>query len=247
MKKVLASVVALVVVASAAGCAGIPGMECKFSKGEVSASVQGDAKAFLTAAMDLKKESDSLEAQWQAEIKGLAGDLKVEPADETAVLAKLNANVAELKAKGQCNVTFDANLDASASGSAAGSGSASSTSGASSSGNAAGNAAANVDVKFDVKCAAEADVKGTLDVTVAAVRLHFPKLLGIVAQYKAILPKVKATADAGTKVMANVKSNLTALPEIKCAVEAVTGIKAQARVDFSIKASASAKGEAKAG
>ena len=37
------------------------------------------------------------------------------------------------------------------------------------------------------------------------------------------------------------------LPEIKCAAEAVTGIKAEARVSFSVKASASAKGEAKSG
>ena len=261
MKNVFASVLVLGVIGSAVGCAGgMPGMgECKFNKGEVTASITGDAKAFLDAAMELKTTSDKLEAEWSAEIKAMAGELSVTTADETGVLAKLNANVQELKAKGQCEVVFDANLDvgASASGSAEakgeGKGAADSSKGAK--GDAKGDAKAdakadahaNVDVKFDFKCKAEASVKATLDVTTATVKAHFPKLLGIVVSYKALLPKVKAVAESGSSVMANVKSNLAALPEVKCAVEAVTGIKAEARVDFSVKASASAKGEAKAG
>ena len=252
MKKVFASLVVVGLAAGAFGCGGgLPGMECKFNKGEV-AQVQGSAKAFLDAAMDLKKTNDALQAEWDGEIKAMAGDLKVDPAGgEEGVLAKLNANVTELKAKGQCTVEFSADLDAAASGSASGdaAGSADSSKGASgdSNGSATGSAHANVNVKFNLACKAEADVKATLDVTTATVTAHFPKLLGISVKYKELLPKLKAVAEQGSQVMAEVKSNLQALPEVKCAVEAVTGIKAEAKVSFSVHAEASAKGEAKAG
>jgi len=124
MKNIVASVLALGIAGMAMGCGSLPGIgECKFAKGEVVASAQGDVKAFLDSAMDLKKTADGLEAEWQAEIKAMAGELKVEAATEEGVLAKLSANVAELKAKGQCEVKFEAKMDASASGSAAGGGS----------------------------------------------------------------------------------------------------------------------------
>jgi hypothetical protein len=249
MTKAFASILVLGFGAMAlGGCPGGMLGECKFNKGEVSASIQGSAKACLDAAMDLKKTTDALEAEWSAEIKAMSAELKVDPAGgEEGVLAKLNANVTELKAKGQCEVTFSADLDAAASGSAEGSGSADSSKGSEGSGKAAGSAHADVKVDFKLVCKAEADVKATLDVTTATVTTHFPKLLGIVVKYKEILPKVKATAEAGSAAMAEVKSNLQALPEVKCAVEAVTGIKAEARVSFSVKAEASAKGEAKSG
>jgi len=252
MKKVFASLVVVGLAAGAFGCgAGIPGASCKFNSGQV-ADVEGSAKDFLTAAMDLKKTNDALQADWDVEIKGMAGDLKVDPAGgEDAVLAKLNANVQDLKAKGQCTVEFSADLDAAASGSASGdaAGSADSSKGASGggSGDATGSAHADVNVKFNLACKAEADVKAELDVTTATVTAHFPKLLGISVKYKALTPKIQAVADQGSKVMGEVSSNLKALPEVKCAVEAVTGIKAEAKVSFSVHAEASAKGEAKAG
>jgi hypothetical protein len=254
MKKVFASLVVVGLTAGAFGCGGgLPGMgECKFNKGEVVAGLQGSAKAFIDSAMDLKKTNDALQAEWDGEIKAMAGDLKVDPAGgEEGVLAKLSANVSELKAKGQCTVEFSADLDAAASGSAegSGSGSADSSKGASgdSSGSATGSAHADVKVKFNLACKAEADVKATLDVTTATVTAHFPKLLGISVKFKELLPKIKAVAEAGSNAMAEVKSNLQALPEVKCAVESVTGIKAEAKVSFSVKAEASAKGEAKSG
>ena len=251
MKKVFASVLVVAMGAGLFACGGMPGGECKFNKGQV-ADVQGSAKAFLDAAMDLKKTNDALEAEWSAEIKAMAGDLKVDPAGgEEGVLAKLNANVTELKAKGSCDIKFKADLDAAASGSADAKGAGAAGTGqpanASGTGDATGAAHADVKVDFDVKCKAEADVKATLDVTVASVKAHFPKLLGISIKYKEMLPKIKAVADQGSAVMGEVKSNLSALPEVKCAVEAVTGIKADARVSFSVHAEASAKGEAKAG
>jgi hypothetical protein len=244
MKKVFASV--LVLGALAGGCKGLPGGDCKFNKGEV-AQLEGSAKAFLDAAMELKKTNDALEAEWSAEIKAMAGELQVTTPDEEAVLAKLSANVSELKAQGECTVTFDAKLDAAASGSASGEGKAATGEGAAGSGEATGAAHADVQVDFKLDCKAEAKVKATLDVTTATVKAHFPKLLGISVKYKDLLPKVKAVAEQGSKVMGEVSSNLQALPEVKCAVEAVTGIKAEARVSFSVKAEASAKGEAKAG
>jgi len=246
MKKLVASVLVLGVVGAVAGCGGLPGMECKFAKGEVVAGAQGEAKAFLDTAMDLKKTADSLEAEWSAEFKAMAGELKVETPGEEAVLAKINANVMELKAQGECAVTFEANMEASASGSADGKGSAGTGEKAAGSGSATGSAAASVDIKLDIKCKAEAKVKGTLEVTTATIKGHFPKVLGIVVKYKELLPKVKATAEAGSKLMGSIKDPMI-LPELKCAAEAVTGIKAEARVDISVKASASAKGEAKSG
>jgi hypothetical protein len=247
MSKVYASVLALGLIGVAAtGCkGGMPGMECKFNKGEVAGNVQGEAKAFLDAAMDLKKTVEGLDAEWQAEIKATAAELKVEQASEDAVLAKITANVQELKAKGECTVDFSADLNASASGSADAKGSAGTGSGAKGSGDAKGSASASVDVKLDIKCKAEASVKATLDVTTATIKGHFPKLLGITVKFKELVPKVTATVDAGTKVMGSIKDPMI-LPEIKCAVEAATGIKASVdvKVDFQVKAQASAKGEA---
>ncbi|GAC1361854.1 MAG: hypothetical protein NVS3B10_15450 [Polyangiales bacterium] len=251
MKKVFASLIVVAMGTGLFACGGMPGGECKFNKGQV-ADVQGSAKAFLDAAMDLKKTNDALEAEWSAEIKAMAGDLKVDPAGgEEGVLAKLNANVTELKAKGQCDVTFKADLDAAASGSAdaKGAGAAGTDQPATGSGSGSATGAAHADVKvdFDMKCKAEASVKADLDVTVATVKAHFPKLLGISIKYKDLLPKIKAVAEQGSAVMGEIKSNIMAVGEVKCAVEAVTGIKAEARVSFSVHAEASAKGEAKAG
>jgi hypothetical protein len=243
MKNVMfASVVALGIL-GAAGCkGGMPGMECKFNKGEVAAGAHGEVKGFLDAAMDLKKTADGFEAEWNAEIKAMAGELKVETPSDEAVLAKINANVQEAKAKGECTIEFKADVEASA----AGDGKAGTGSGASGSGAAEGNAKAKVNVNFNAKCKAEASVKATLDVTTATIKAHFPNLLGIAIGYKAILPKVK---EVGAKAEGVLKaaSDPMILGEVKCAAEAVTGIKAEARVEFSVKAEASAKGEAKAG
>ncbi|GAC1351098.1 MAG: hypothetical protein NVS3B20_00220 [Polyangiales bacterium] len=248
MKKAFAIVLVLGVVGGSVACggAGVPGMSCKFKDGEVAASVQGEAKTFVDSAMELKKTNDALEAEWSAEIKAMGGELKVENPNEDNVLAKLNANVTEAKVQGQCDVMFDAKMDAAASGAADAAGSAGTGEASKAHGSATGAAHANVDVKFEMKCKAEAKVKATVDVTVASVKAHFPKLLGISMKYKAIAPQVVATADAGTKMMGSVK-DMAVVPEIKCALEAMTGIKAQAKVDFSVHASASAKGEAKAG
>ncbi len=247
-KNAFASILVLGLGTAAVGCGGLPGMECKFAKGEVVAEASGDAKAFLSAAMDLKKAVDSLEADWSAEIKAIGGELQVDPASgEEGVLAKISANVSELKAEGQCTVAFKADLDAGASGSAAGDAKASSDSGSSSSGGATGAAHADVKVDFKLDCKAEAKVKAKLDVTTAAITVHFPKLLGIVVSYKGLVEKIKAVGEQGSKVMGAVGSDIKMLSEVKCAVEATTGIKVDARVSFSVKAEASAKGEAKAG
>lgn len=247
MKKVFAASVLALGLVAGNGCGGLPGMECKFAKGEIAGGVQGEAKAFLDAAMDLKKTGEAIEAEWQVEIKALAGELKVETASEDAVLAKINANVTELKAQGECTVDFDFKAEASASGSAEGSGKAGTGEGAKGDGKASGAAAANVEVKLDIKCKAEAKVKGTLDVTTAAIKGHFPKLLGIAVSVKDLLPKIKATAEAGANVMGAIKDPMI-IGEIKCGVEAVTGIKAnmEVKAEFSVKASASAKGEGSA-
>ncbi len=245
MNKVFASVLALGIASVAAtGCKGLPGMECKFNKGEIAGGVQGEAKAFLDAAMDLKKTVESLDGEWQAEIKALAGELQIEQASEDAVLAKLNANVSKLKAEGKCEVTFDFKAEASASGSAEGS----AATGEGASGSATGAAAANVEVNFDLKCEAEAAVKADLDITVAAIKGHFPKLLGITLKFKDIVPKVGDVVAKAEGVITAVKDPMI-LPELKCAAEAMTGIKAnlEVKAEFSVKAEASAKGEAKAG
>ncbi len=245
--KMFASVLALGVVGIVAtGCkGGMPGMECKFNKGEVAAGAQGEVKGFLDAAMDLKKTADALEADWNAEIKAMAGELKVEGGEE-AVLAKISANISEAKAKGECTIEFKADLEASASGSADAKGSAGT--GEAAKGDAKASGAAHADVKVDFKavCKAEASVKATLDVTTATITTHFPKILGIVVSYKAILPKVQEVAGKAEGVL-KAATDPMILGEVKCAAEAVTGIKAEARVSFSVKAEASAKGEAKAG
>lgn len=249
MNKVFASVLALGIVSIAAtGCkGGLPGMECKFNKGEVAANAQGEVKAFLDAAMDLKKTADSLEAEWNAEITAMAGELKVDPAGgEEGVLAKINANITDAKAKGECTIDFKADVSGSASASGDAKGSAGT--GEAAKGDASGKADAkvNVDVKFDAKCKAEASVKAELDVTTATIKAHFPKLLSISFTYKDLLPKVQEVAGKAEGVL-KAATDPMILSEVKCAAEAVTGIKAEARVSFSVKAEASAKGEAKAG
>lgn len=248
MKNVYASILALGVLGvTAGGCKGLPGMECKFAKGEVAAGAQGEVKAFLDASMDLKKTVDALEAEWSAEIKAMAGELKIEgAADDAAVLAKINANITEAKAKGECTIEFKADVSASASGSASGEGKAATGEGAAGAGKAEGSAKANVNVTFDAKCKAEAAVKANLDVTLATVKAHFPKLLSISVSFKDLLPKIKEVAGKAEGVL-KAAGDPMILGEIKCAAEAVTGIKAEAKVEFSVKAEASAKGEAKAG
>lgn len=247
--KMFASVLALGVlgvVAGGCGKGGLPGMECKFNKGEVAAGAQGEVKGFLDASMALKKSADALEAEWNAEIKAIAGELQVESADEAGVLAKINANVSELKAKGECTIEFKMEASGSASASAAGEGKAATGEGASGAGSAQGAAKVDVKVDFDAKCKAEASVKATLDVTTASIKGHFPNLLGISLAYKNLAPQVSEVAGKVDGVM-KAATDPMILGEVKCAAEAVTGIKAEARVEFSVKAEASAKGEAKAG
>lgn len=247
--KMFASVLALGVLGVVAGgCkGGMPGMECKFNKGEVAAGAQGEVKGFLDAAMDLKKTADALEAEWSAEIKAMGGELGVEGAGgEEAVLAKLDANIKEAKAKGECTIDFKMDVSASASGSASGEGKAATGEGAAGSGSATGAAKADVKVDFKATCKAEASVKANLDVTTATIKGHLPKLLSISFTYKDLLPKVQEVAGKAEGVL-KAASDPMILGEIKCAAEAVTGIKAEARVSFSVKAEASAKGEAKAG
>jgi hypothetical protein len=241
MNKMLASVFALGVMATAAGCGGgIPGASCAFDRGETASAVSGDAKAFVDAAMDLKKATDKLETDWNAEIASLAKDLGTDPSED-AVLLKIKSNVVELKAKGSCEVKFEAKASAGASGSAGG---AAGSGGAS--GGASGQAYAKAEVKFEAKCKAEASVKANLDVTMPAIQKHFPVLLGIAGEYAALGPKVKDTMAAGDKLVSSVK-DVQVLQEVQCAVKAVTNIKVEARVSFSVKASASAQGEASSG
>jgi len=246
--KMFASILALGVVGVlATGCkGGMPGMECKFNKGEVAAGAQGEVKGFLDAAMDLKKMADGLEAEWNAEIKAMAGELTVETPSEEAVLAKLDANIKEAKAKGECTIEFKMDVSASASGSAEGKGAAGTGEGAKGEGAASGAAKADVKVDFKAVCKAEASVKANLDVTTATIKGHLPKLLSISFTYKDLLPKIQEVAGKAEGVL-KAASDPMILGEVKCAAEAVTGIKAEARVSFSVKAEASAKGEAKAG
>lgn len=249
MNKAFASVLALGILGTAAtGCKGLPGMECKFNKGEVVASAQGEIKGFLDAAMDLKKMTDGLEAEWTAEITAMAGELKVDPAaGEEGVLAKISGNISEAKAKGECTVDFKADISGEASASGDAKGSAGTGEAAKGDAKAEAKADIKVDVKFDVKCKAEGAFKANLDITTATVKAHFPKLLGIAVSYKNVLPKVKDVIAKGEGAIKLATSAPMVLGEVKCAVEAVTGIKAEARVSFSVKAEASAKGEAKAG
>jgi hypothetical protein len=246
--KMFASILALGVVGVlATGCkGGMPGMECKFNKGEVAAGAQGEVKGFLDAAMDLKKMADGLEAEWNAEIKAMAGELKVETPSEEAVLAKLDANIKEAKAKGECTIEFKMDVSASASGSAEGKGSAGTGEASKGSGSATGAAKADVKVDFKAVCKAEASVKANLDITTATIKGHLPQLLSISFTYKDLLPKVQEVAAKAEGVL-KAATDPMILGEVKCAAEAVTGIKAEARVSFSVKAEASAKGEAKAG
>lgn len=249
MNKVFASVLALGILSTAAtGCKGLPGMECKFAKGEVVAGAQGEIKGFLDAAMDLKKAADALEAEWTAEITAMAGELKIEGAGgEEAVLAKINGNISEAKAKGECTVDFK--LDVSGEASASGDAKGSAGTGEAAKGEAKADAKADVkvDLKFDVKCKAEGAFKANLDITTATVKAHLPKLIAVSVKYKNLIPMVKEVAAKGEGALKVAASAPMLLGEVKCAVEAVTGIKAEARVSFSVKAEASAKGEAKAG
>ena len=248
MSKMFASVLALGILGTAAtGCKGLPGMECKFAKGEVVAGAAGDAKAFLDSAMELKKAADALEAEWNAELKLMAGELKIEGAGgEDAVLAKINVNMAEAKAKGECLIDFKADVSGSASASGDAKGSAGTGEGAKGSATGSASADVKVDVKFDAKCKAEAKVKANLDLTLATVTAHYPKLLGISVKYKDLAPQVKDVIAKG-KAAVSSTTDIKIVNELNCAVSAVTDIKVEARVSFSVKAEASAKGEAKAG
>jgi carbon monoxide dehydrogenase subunit G len=250
-KFLAASALALGIVAVTGCGAGIPGASCQFDKGQVAADVSGDAKAFLDSAMTLKNTADSMKADWDAEIKALAGDLKVE-ATEPAVLAQVSLNVKELKAKAQCEVVFEAKVEASASASASGDAKAG-TGGNSAAGNAAASGNFSATVTFDLKCKVDlkADValKAKLDVTVPTVKAHFPKLLAISARAKDLAAQVKDVGEKGDALAKNAASlGLSAANEVKCAVSAMANVKAQVdvQVSFSVKAEASAKGEAEA-
>ncbi len=231
----------------AMGCNGLPGIpglgECKFGKGELAAELKGDAKAFVEATMEAAK----LQADWNAEMKAMAGTLKVEGGEE-AVLAKLTANFESFKAEGKCTFEFSADVDLKASLEAAAGGSAG-TDGASGDASGSADASVSVDVKIVPTCEAEAGVKADLDLTVEAIKVHLPKLLGIAKGQIMFLAKVPELAKTGAGLITKVATDLKILPEVKCAVEELTGFKAnlEAKVDFSVKvqASASAEGEAK--
>jgi hypothetical protein len=255
MKKVVAVSVLALGIASLVGCGGgLPGMQCKFAKGDVSAEVTGDAHAFLESAMTVKKTSDQMKKDWDAEIAALAADLKVE-AKEEVVLATINANVSEVKAKAQCEVKFEATVEAGAQGSADADGKAG-TGGNSGSANAQGSAYVDAKVTFDLACKVKVETDAALNakvtVTKDSVLKHFPRLLGIAARAEKL---AKEAADLGDKGAALAKSagsaDIKAANEVNCAVSAMADVKAQVnvQVSFSAKASASAKGEgsAKAG
>jgi carbon monoxide dehydrogenase subunit G len=249
MKSVLAASALVLAVAAVTGCGGIPGASCQFSKGQVAADVTGDAKAFLDSAMTLKNTSDSMKADWDAEIKALAIDLKVEPKEEL-VLAAVSVNVKELKAKAQCEVMFEAKIEANASASASGDAKAG-TGGNSAAGNAAASGNFSATVNFDLKCKvdlkANVELKAKLDITVPTVKAHFPKLLAISARAKDLAAQVKDVGEKGDALVKGAGSlGLTALSEVKCAVSAMAAVHAQVdvQVSFSVKAEASAKGEA---
>jgi hypothetical protein len=252
MKNLLAASALALVTVAATGCgAGIPGMSCQFDKGQVAGDVSGDAKAFLDSAMTLKNTSDSMKADWDAEIKALAVDLKVDPT-EAAVLGQVSVNVKELKAKAQCEVVFEAKVEASASASAAGDAKAG-TGGNSAAGNAAASGNFSATVTFDLKCKVDlkADValKAKLDVTLPTVRAHFPKLIAISARAKDLATQVADVTAKGDALAKNATSlGVSAANEVKCAVSAMAGVKAQVdvQVSFSVKAEASAKGEGEA-
>ncbi len=252
MKNLLAaSALALVTVATVGCGAGIPGASCQFDKGVVAGDVSGDAKAFLDSAMTLKNTSDSMKADWDVEIKALAGELKVD-ATEPAVLGQISLNVKELKAKAQCEVVFEAKVEANASASASGDAKAG-TGGNSAAGNAAASGNVQATVTFDLKCKVDlkADValKAKLDVTLPAVRMHFPKLIAISARAKDVATQVADVTTKGNELMKSATSmGLSAANEVKCAVSAMAGVKAHldVQVSFSVKAEASAKGEGEA-
>jgi hypothetical protein len=251
MKKVLAASLLALGLVAINGCGAIPGSKCKFDGGEVNAEVTGDAHAFLDSAMTLKKTSDEMKADWDAEIKAMAGDLKVE-AKEEVVLLTVSANVKELRAKGQCDVTFEAKVEANASASASGDAKAG-TGGNSAAGNAAASGNVQASVTFDVKCKAkiEADValKAKMDVTLPTVRAHFPKLLAISARAKDVATQAADLSSKGSAMAQDAgKLGLQGASEVKCAVSALGGVKAQmdVQVSFSVKAEASAKGEGEA-
>ena len=250
MNKVIASVLGIGFAAAMMGCPGGMGGiggECKFNKGEMI-QAEGNAKAFLASAMDLKKTVDSLEADWKVEITAMAGELKVDPASgEDGVLAKLDANVKEIKVQGECNVNFKADMDAGASGSAAGSGAADSSSGSSGSGSAAGNAHADVHVDFSFDCKAQAKVDAQIKLTTATVTTHFPKLLGITIAWKDVGVKAAALAQQGSSVVGEVATNLAVANEVKCAGGFVGDLKAKADVKVSFQASASASAQGNGG
>src|SRR5262249_18642902 len=159
------------VLASTAGCNSIPGASCAFDRGEAIAEATGDARAFLDASMELKKATDALEKDWDAEVAALAKELGTAP-NLDVILPNINATISEAKVKASCEITFEAEASAGAS---AGAGAAAGPGGAAAGAGAA--AYAKVNVKFDAKCKAEASVKAKLDVTLGAVRVHYPVLL----------------------------------------------------------------------
>jgi hypothetical protein len=252
MNKLLAASALALGMVALTGCpGGMPGASCQFSKGVVASDVTGDAKAFLDSAMTLKNTSDSMKADWDAEIKALAGELKVD-ATEPAVLGQISVNVKELKAKAQCEVVFEAKVEASASASASGDAKAG-TGGNSAAGNAAASGNFQATVTFDLKCKVDlkADValKAKLDVTLPAVRMHFPKLIAISARAKDLATQVADVSAKGEALAKNATSlGLSAANEVNCAVSAMANVKANVdvQVSFSVKAEASAKGEGEA-
>ena len=104
---------------------------------------------------------------------------------------------------------------------------------------------------LEPKCEAEADVKAELDLTINAIKTHLPKLLAAAKGQIAFLAKVPELVKQGKGLVTTVATDFKVLPEVKCAVEELTGFKAnlQAKVDFSVnvQASASAEGSAEAG
>lgn len=231
--------IALLVSTTVVGCGklpGVPGMgECKFSTGEISADLQGDAKGFIEAVMEARK----LQMEWEAEMKAFAGALKVEGGEE-AVIGKLKATFQNAVVNGKCTIDFGIDLDLAAQVSAAADG-----------GGASGGADASgaVNVTLEPKCEAEGDFKAELDGTIEAIKVHVPKLMGIAKSQVMFLTKLPELVQKGQGLVATVATDFKILPEVKCAIEELTGFKANldAKVDFSVSLKASASAEASAG
>jgi hypothetical protein len=244
MSKMFASVLALGVLSTAAtGCGGMG--QCKlFAAGQLDPSLQGEAKEFVEFGLKLKKAT----ADFNAEISLMAGELKVE-ATPDAVLKKIGDTFASARAEGKCEIELGLDVDLKANFEAAVTGKASSSEGAAGKADAKGSASADVKVTVDAKCSADFKAKTDLDLVIGTVKGHFPKLAGTTKAYIELLPEAMKLAAKGEAVIKSVGTNFKVLAEAKCAVEAVTGVKAdvEVQVNFSVKAQASAKGEAKAG